>query len=382
LATFKSDVSPIKRFFGFGLGMTFATGNAATYMAQLFDEDGTEIPGCNADPKAVVRNAQATAAQAAAKAVQAEHAITALKDPVDVATGNVRAKIAAQEAENSLAIAIAMAKAEADKKAELMAAATTTDPTSAKEEMESRERKCGSRIKLTKNPFAGYFESAAVAPLVFTTDTTLGFRIEYLGSSVLPTALRMGFNRKEFAFTPLAVKTLPKEEGVEVNIASLLATIDNTASLGDATDRDENKIQYIQYFATGTAAEALAKQRSIRETLLKDLNPSVTKTRIAISILTSSIKKKLSALEPGSKPGAEVLRSFYSKARKDNYVLDISDFSVDWTEVPGKEKSAKAALLKALETPDTTYYSPSRQLDLLTELNVELSPDKMLAPSQ
>jgi hypothetical protein len=109
-------------------------------------------------------------------------------------------------------------------------------------------------------------------PVLFGTDTNLGIKINWMGAAGSlgpPTSANIGFRRKEAALAPVSLKSTGAS--YEVDVPSLLATIDTNVK-----SKSENKttLKYLQYFATGSAANNLARQQSVRKTMLERMDPS------------------------------------------------------------------------------------------------------------
>ncbi len=113
------------------------------------------------------------------------------------------------------------------------------------------------------------FQKTDVRPVFFGTDTSFGLKIAWSGmTNVIPDSVRLGFNRKELAIVPITMEE--DDDGYKMRMASLLATIDNSVEVGSPRD---TKVSYLQYFATGDAATLLALQPSVRQAMLKRLDP-------------------------------------------------------------------------------------------------------------
>ncbi|MBL8764659.1 MAG: hypothetical protein JNM07_10365 [Phycisphaerae bacterium] len=117
-------------------------------------------------------------------------------------------------------------------------------------------------------------------PVIFGTDTSLGLKVAWSGLTAgAPDALRFGFSRKELAWAPLTyMEKNPTGEHsggngpVTVRPPSLLATLETGA--GASTSFNRAKFEYVQYFATGKAATALATQQDVRAAIIKRLDPN------------------------------------------------------------------------------------------------------------
>lgn len=130
--------------------------------------------------------------------------------------------------------------------------------------------------QLTKKPKLPhklkYVEAGHVKPVIFTTDTMLGLKVGWgAPNATTPTSLKFGFNRKEIAFTPIAIQGCNKNPTkYSANIPSLLATVDSQANLEDSAGQN---LTYLQYFATGVAATELSKKFDVRKAMLSRLDP-------------------------------------------------------------------------------------------------------------
>lgn len=107
-----------------------------------------------------------------------------------------------------------------------------------------------------------------VRPVLFGTDTSLGIKIKWSGATAqYPSAVKIGFNRMETAVAPLSL-TKNDENKYEVDVPSLLATIDTDVEVDGSA-----ALSYLQYFATGTAANNLTRQPAVRAAMLKRADP-------------------------------------------------------------------------------------------------------------
>jgi len=118
---------------------------------------------------------------------------------------------------------------------------------------------------------------------IFTSDTTFGFKATWTGSDMFPNKLDAGFNRKEFAHVPFILKErvdgstgdgCPSEAKYLLKIPSFFAYV-NEADVKDfAPAKERNTLEksldlvrfgYNQVFATGRAAENLARDPDMQE---------------------------------------------------------------------------------------------------------------------
>ena len=130
-----------------------------------------------------------------------------------------------------------------------------------------------SAIPLHKLPVMPWFvpkeKEGTVRPVLFGTDTSFGFKVAWKNpESPVPDYLRLAYQRRELAFAAVTVglardcdgKLLRDEDGIltnqlEANVPSLLATVDTTLELREPW---KSNFEYLQYFASGRAATALA----------------------------------------------------------------------------------------------------------------------------
>lgn len=118
-----------------------------------------------------------------------------------------------------------------------------------------------------------------IKPFIFGTDTMLGLKVAWSGvGGQFPDTVKAGFNRKEFAWAPVTMS-----EDKKVKMPSFLATIESNIGGGSETaepsgtgtngQNRQGGIKSIQYFATGEAANHLARQKDVRDAMLKRLDP-------------------------------------------------------------------------------------------------------------
>ena len=91
-------------------------------------------------------------------------------------------------------------------------------------------------------------------------------------TSAVPDGFQLGYRRKEFTLAP--VNYVEKQENsttqTHVGTPSLLATIDVAT---DASNAQDVEVAWLQYFATGRAATALALRRDVRAAMLSRMDP-------------------------------------------------------------------------------------------------------------
>ena len=121
-------------------------------------------------------------------------------------------------------------------------------------------------------------EQGNVEPFVFGTDTSLGLKLAWSGlTAQFPDTIKFGYNRKEFAFAPVfGSQGVCGSSGGQysVKVPSFMATVDSYAK---AKSPQDSGIGWLQYFATGTAANNLALRKDVRKAMLERLDPETAK---------------------------------------------------------------------------------------------------------
>ncbi|NOT54003.1 MAG: hypothetical protein HOP18_05300 [Deltaproteobacteria bacterium] len=107
-------------------------------------------------------------------------------------------------------------------------------------------------------------------PFVFATDTTFGLKVAWSGTAgQFPDSIKVGFNRKEFAFAPIFGKT--KDNIFLVGMPPFLAGVDQSVTV-TWNPLSGHDIHHVQFFATGAAAVNLARTQFMmdrRDNILK-----------------------------------------------------------------------------------------------------------------
>ena len=150
------------------------------------------------------------------------------------------------------------------------------------------EKRFDSKVDLYLEPKMPWFvpkeRPGAVRPVLFGTDTSFGFKVAWKNpESPVPDYLRLAYQRRELAFAPVTVGLARDKSGalyrdkagkltnqLEANVPSLLATVDTTLELREPWKSD---FEYLQYFASGRAATALAFRHAVRKAMLTRLDP-------------------------------------------------------------------------------------------------------------
>ena len=204
----------------------------------------------------------------------------------------------------------------------------------------------------SSNVFITPAPPGVIRPFIFGTDTQLGLKVAWSGAGgQFPDTVKLGFNRKEFAWAPITVSTDKKT----VKMPSFLATIESHIGGGVDTNQvvgtnDMNHsggISAIQYFATGEAASRLARQKAVRDAMLKRLDPEYASTSPAIGTgivarqMLNGMETALNQLG-SSEPKDVVAETFYNRLQ-----------NLQGVKLPVSLESAKPAMLgygKTLET--------------------------------
>ena len=146
-------------------------------------------------------------------------------------------------------------------------------------------------------------EKGSVVPFAFGTDSVFGLKVAWTGTAgPFPDSLRLGFNRKDLAWAPLFGTDTPTDgtnctvpgtnaSGYIVWMPSFIATLNAKGQAGQSPTAggDSNNqngqstytgvnVEWVQYFATGTVATALANNNDIRSVLLTQAFPAAAGT--------------------------------------------------------------------------------------------------------
>ena len=125
-------------------------------------------------------------------------------------------------------------------------------------------------------------------PFYFATDTSYGVKVAWKGTGgPYPDSLKLGYNRREFASSPIFVEqegscTFTEEngskniKGYEVKMPSFYASIDNAGGYTTLTD---SGVTHVQFFATGKAAKQIAGNDYVRQVALNDISPDAAKRK-------------------------------------------------------------------------------------------------------
>ncbi|MDF0676602.1 MAG: hypothetical protein P0120_20045 [Nitrospira sp.] len=183
-----------------------------------------------------------------------------------------------------------------------------------------------------------YYKPGYAVPVFFGTHSTLGLKVEWNGTTgQYPSALKLGYHRKELAWAPISMTPAPvgaecpidrvpsttSSSAVCLAVPSLLATMDSS---GDVGTFDQTKLEYLQYFATGAAATELVRHEPVRKVMLKQILGEVKETPLQeIGEMNRQLAENLAArvakLDPAKDSKAETkLQAIYSAAIAKGYI--------------------------------------------------------------
>ncbi len=256
-----------------------------------------------------------------------------------------------------------------------------------------------SSLHLMKKPSGGFWkpepfevddDEGFIAPLIFGTDSSFGLKVAWSGTGMGFSTLRFGFNRKELAWAPVTLSERSGEENgykYTVKVPSLLATVDNTSTLGKLYSRElgatgnggggEFDIQYLQFFATGKAATNLAKKKQIRQVMLARMDPDylpdekMYHTLVQVNRdLAEDLVEKTGELDSAVKSDRKKLTSLYRAAVGLGYIDPISDFKEmpDLSQDEQKAEELKTAIVKPLEQRAQRDLNSTIYTDLIKSL--------------
>lgn len=143
--------------------------------------------------------------------------------------------------------------------------------------------KLDSALRLSVKPMPNgrdLLQPGEVRPVFFGTTTTFGLKVGWSGmTGQFPDSLSLGYKRKELAIAPVTYKAAGENHLVET--PSLLATVDVDSTITGPND-EKTRLTYLQFFATGRAATALALEQDVRKAMILRLDPNqATITRVA-----------------------------------------------------------------------------------------------------
>jgi len=184
------------------------------------------------------------------------------------------------------------------------------------------------RVTLTREPrlrlgMMKCLKSGQVRPVVFGTDTLLGVKLAWSGQTAqYPSGAKIGFNRKEMAWAPVALSPggPGDDKPIVARIPSLLATLDHYVRASGVN----SELTYVQYFATGEAANNLAKRRDVREAVAKRTDPEAAAGFLRRVARTQSSRRLQELLDSYEREGRKADFEKEMKAFLDDEELSVS----------------------------------------------------------
>jgi hypothetical protein len=167
-----------------------------------------------------------------------------------------------------------------------------------------------------------------VKPFAFGTDTSLGLKIAWSGlTAQFPDTVKLGYNRKEFAFAPVfgseeASETVCGKTGgkYSVKVPSFVATVDSYVNVKDPAGTSTG---WLQYFATGTAATNLTLRKDVRKVMLERLDPAAAEQLKKFEDYSSNQKAQMESIKNIQAAYDNATESERTKIRKKSEELGL-----------------------------------------------------------
>jgi hypothetical protein len=121
-------------------------------------------------------------------------------------------------------------------------------------------------------------------PLVFGTGTNLGLQVGFAGGTT--SKVKFGYNREELSIIPLHREPTSKAD----KYAPVLAAIDMDQTVAKLADTE---VKLTQFFATGTAAQNIARRSDIRAIFASQAGFAVEQAAITEAVNRSRALRKL-----------------------------------------------------------------------------------------
>lgn len=149
-------------------------------------------------------------------------------------------------------------------------------------------------------------EGDGARPFFFATDTATGLKVAWSGATAaFPDSFKLGYNRKDFAYAPVFGREDTGDSTCKhrVDVPSFIATLDYDMS-AKTLDTEKDTYQFVHFFATGMAADALALQPAVRLVLGKRIDAAafqlaqedIDKIRKESPSLLKAVNEKLDTL--------------------------------------------------------------------------------------
>ena len=118
-------------------------------------------------------------------------------------------------------------------------------------------------------------------PMFFGTSANIGLRVTFTGE--VPESINLGYKRKEFSFIPLGSEMQPDGRAVD-KYASVMAAIDMGVEIPGFRDAG---LGVSQFFATGQAADNLARRQVIRDRFALEAATAISDHAVRVSVTES-----------------------------------------------------------------------------------------------
>lgn len=184
-------------------------------------------------------------------------------------------------------------------------------------------------------------------PMFFGTSTTLGIKIGF--TTTLPDSFVFGYKRKEASLIPLGIRKETAKDGSTVLKRAYPPVIGVFSNDYDASTLGATTFGLSQFFATGTAAVALAKNQDLKDEFRKFARDALGTLKENIRLQQETVLNILTCFADVRDDKIEVV------AEAANH-LELFAFPSDYDEM--------TAALKA-KTPPKARYTYSRSLSRL-----------------
>lgn len=178
------------------------------------------------------------------------------------------------------------------------------------------------------SPVAQFHQPDEVEPLIFGTDTSFGLKVGFSGQATpTPTTVKLGFNRTEFALSPVTASKKDAET-YSVKAPSVFASIDSTSGV----DEDSTQVQWRQFFATGQAATRVAYKKEARDLVTAAIaEADIGKTVLTNEVLIETLIAELSVLTEETDDGR--VNYVYRTAMREGLFLEIDGYeAAAWSD--------------------------------------------------
>lgn len=246
-------------------------------------------------------------------------------------------------------------------------------------------------------------DATTVVPFIFGTDTSLGVKIGYSGTSVVPETIKIGFNRKEFAKAPIVVRGITEAdnahdqgaendrqangkkspEGVvekcrtgtfEAAITPFYAGVERGVNAGELNTARDSKVSLLQAFATGQAANLFVQREDVKAILLKRLEPKL----ITCKFMDSATGTKLTNLVGADQKKYDALNDYLVEKKLATSVTMF--INCDLYEADRAAALEEKALMAKLNAASPANASPPESPPPPADPATPVAPDPIPTP--